>query len=209
MTPARPKLTDYHTSEEAVQDLCQGFGGPVCPVMPCHQVVASDLPETFRLLLAHHGHMTTRLEAFYGCPVDLQVMEEEWEGDLYRRKILLRLSETDQVVEFGIVRIDLQHLPPPPRDEILARQRPLGEILIRHKVLRRIDPRWYLRFPVHCGILSCFGPARRGDAYGRVGTIYCQDEPAIELLEVVADLALSHRAGDRPQERRASSDSAS
>jgi len=200
MMPSRTKLTDYQSSDEALKDLCNGFGGPVCSVMPCHSTPSSELPEPFKRLLVHDGHMTTTLEAFYGRPVELRVAEEELDGELYHRRIVLALSGTEQVVEFGVVRIDLQYLPPEPRSEILDRTRPLGEILIRHNVMRRIDPRWYLRFPAHCGILSCFGPARRGDAYGRVGTIYCNEQPAIELLEVVADVRSPKEYSPNPVE---------
>ena len=70
------------------------------------------------------------------------------------------------------------------RDEIRAKRAPLGDILIRHNVLRRISPRWYFRFPGHTPVAQAFGETG-GDVYGRVGTIYCNEEPAIDLLEVV------------------------
>lgn len=145
------------------------------------------MPERFQELLVHQDHMTVRLEEHYGRKVALRVLEEHAMGDIYRRRIALLIDGTEDVVEFGVVRIDLQHLPDEARAEVLQRSRPLGDILIRHNLLRRIEPRWYLRIPLTCPQLTCFGANVSGDAYGRVGTIYCNGEPAIELLEVVAD----------------------
>ena len=71
------------------------------------------------------------------------------------------------------------------RKEILAKESPLGEILIRHNVHRRIKPRWFMRFPARGPILSFFGDAGGLDLYGRIGTIYCDEKPAIDLLEIV------------------------
>jgi hypothetical protein len=71
------------------------------------------------------------------------------------------------------------------RAEILAKRSPLGEILIRHNVHRRIKPRWFMRFPARGPMLTFFGDAGDRPLYGRIGTIYCNEKPAIELLEIV------------------------
>jgi len=70
--------------------------------------------------------------------------------------------------------------------EIVARDAPLGDILIRHDVLRSVDPKWFVRFGEGTPLLAHFGPGVR-EAFGRIGIIYCDQQPAIELLEVVAD----------------------
>jgi hypothetical protein len=75
------------------------------------------------------------------------------------------------------------------RDEILRKQMPLGAILIKHDVLRRIKPRWFIRCPATGPLMRLFGrPSTPEDAYGRIGTIYCNDEPAIELIEIVTNV---------------------
>jgi len=55
-------------------------------------------------------------------------------------------------------------------------------------VLRRIKPRWFLQFPPGGAVLKMFRAVESQPLYGRIGTIYCNDEPAIELLELVSGL---------------------
>ncbi len=145
-------------------------------------VERDGVPPPFDTLLVHEDHMTTTLQTSYGRPVELRVLQERRKDSEYRRMILLTLQGSDRVVEFGIVRLDLQFIPEPVRAEILERKTPLGDVLIRHHVLRRVEPRWFLHFqkpnPVLCYL-------QRPEAYGRVAVIHCNGLPAVELLEVV------------------------
>ncbi len=206
----RQRLTDYHNVDEALADLCGDFLPSCGPVSRCVAVEPADLPTPVAELLVHHDHMTTRLEEHHGQRVELRVLREQREGDLYRRTIVLCGTESGEVVEFGVVRIDLAFTPPNVRREILDGRAPLGDILIRHDVLRRIEPRWFLRFPADCSLISTATLLRTAkfseraaevgsppqdsrppqdnrppQEFGRVGTIYCNEQPAIELLEVV------------------------
>lgn len=78
--------------------------------------------------------------------MELEALEYHLDEDSYTRMIVLRRQGTDVVVEFGVVRVKLQCVSAEVRREILERKTPLGAILIRHKVLRRVEPKWYLRF---------------------------------------------------------------
>src|SRR5688572_31102424 len=140
-------LEEYVTPQEALLDLCSPFVGATNVAPECEVVGKDEMLEPFRWLLVHRNHMTKVLEAQYGRPVDLDVVEHKLDGDLYTRKILLRPAGTHVVVEFGIVRLNLRFVPKGVREEILDRKTPLGAILIRHKVLRRVEPKWYLKFP--------------------------------------------------------------
>lgn len=73
--------------------------------------------------------------------------------------------------------------------EILAKKLPLGAVLIKHNVLRRVKPRWFMRFPGAGPVMSLFGESRhQGVAFGRIGTIYCDGQPAIEVMEIVLNV---------------------
>jgi hypothetical protein len=139
-------------------------------------------------LLVHHEHMTVALQRFHGSPVEVQVREEHLsaDGDYYTRMISLApAASPGRVVEWGIVRLDFRYMDAAVRDEILRKQMPLGAILIKHDVHRRVKPRFFLRFPPGGPVLRLFGAAESRPVYGRLGTIYCDEEPAIELLEIV------------------------
>jgi chorismate-pyruvate lyase len=117
--------------------------------------------------------------------VDVHVLEEHLDGDTYTRKISLTPVGTNKVVEWGIVRLHFQFMSPEVRDEILAKKMPLGAILIKHDVHRRIKPRYFLRFPENGQVLRLFGDKHHEPAWGRLGTIFCDNKPCIELLELV------------------------
>ncbi len=169
----------------ALRELCRPLKGGDAVEPQCVIVQPNEIPHPTDALLVHHEHMTEALERRYGQPVELHVLDERLDGDSYTRKIKLIPAAGDMVVEWGIVRLDLRFMSDAVRGEILAKRSPLGEILIRHDVHRRIKPRWFMRFPARGPMLTFFGDAGDRPLYGRIGTIYCDEKPAIELLEIV------------------------
>jgi hypothetical protein len=75
----------------------------------------------------------------------------------------------------------------PVRTAILAGKTPLGRIMIEHNVLRRIAPIAFLQVRPGPGPEAWFG-GEMGQrmTYGRLGVIYFDEQPAIEVLEIVA-----------------------
>ncbi|HEY8505009.1 MAG TPA: hypothetical protein VIL46_10540 [Gemmataceae bacterium] len=149
-------------------------------------IAAGEVPEPYHTLLVHHHHMTVTVEKFYRGPVDVRPLEVRHDGDLYCRKILLVLRETGAVVQFGIVRIRLDCCSEPVREAILSRKTPLGRILIQHKVLRHIRPTAYLRVEPGAPMREWFGLGGPRTTYGRLGVIFYDHRPAIEVLEILA-----------------------
>jgi chorismate-pyruvate lyase len=145
------------------------------------------MPAVYRSLLAHEHHMTVTVEAHHGCPVDVRVLARHVTPTRYAREIVLTRQSDGRAVQYGIMRINLACLDAEVRDEIRSEKTPLGRILIQHDVLRRIrlfslwkiKPAPQLR---HALELDVEPP---GEVYGRTALIDCNDEPAIELLEIV------------------------
>jgi len=149
-------------------------------------IIAPDMPQPYRGLLAHTHHMTVTNEAHYGSPVDVRVLESGLDGDRYHRRIVLTLHGTDRIVQYGLVRINLGLLDPAVRAAILEQRTPLGRILIEHNVLRRVEPTAFLRVepgPTLCRHLAL---SEAVTLYGRTGVIFCNDQPAIAVLELLA-----------------------
>jgi len=169
----------------ALMDLCDGFFDDLSFLSSCQRMTPEELPENARRLLVHREHMTAVLQRHFGEPVGLRVLRNEFENGQYARKILLTVGDAERIVELGIVRMDFRYVGEPVKAEILSRKAPLGDILIRHNVFRRISPRWYFEFSENTPIAREMGQGS-GPVYGRVGTIYCDEEAAIEVLEVVA-----------------------
>ena len=178
-------LAQCTTPGKALQELCAPF--PHFSIGPGDfaEVVPEQVPQPYRQLLVHGRHMTRVLGEYHGAPVDVYVMDMRRNGDCYSRKIFLTERGDARAIELGVARVHLSSLRQPSRDQVLQARRPLGAVLAENESLRRIEPRWYLRFPAGSAILRWFGYPREGPFYGRIASIYCGDEPAIEVLEIV------------------------
>lgn len=155
------------------------------------EVAREEMPEGYRHLLAHEHHMTVTVEKFHGGPVDVRVLDKVVTEEHYSRKILLANQSDGRVVQYGIMRVHLADLPPQAREEIVGEQTPLGRVLIKHDVLRKIHLHRLWRVEFGKELQEHFGVERPGVTYGRTATIECNGEPAIELLEIVAPLPLT------------------
>lgn len=150
------------------------------------EVSAAEVPQPYHRLLVHTDHMTVTVEEFYGSPVDVRVLDCRRNGNEYARKILLTTQATDQVVQFGLVRINLEMCSEPVREAILEGKTPLGRVLIRHDMLRRIEPVVFLRVTFSPAMARWFGVEVGATTFGRVGVIYSGERPAVEVLEILA-----------------------
>ena len=179
-------LHELDSLDAAIVSLAQEpFGAAL--ISSYAELPAESLEEPYRTLLVHHDHMTAVLFGYHGRAVDLHVLQRSQNADTYTRFITLTARDSEQVIETGIVRINLGMLGEAVRQEIMDAEKPLGSILIGHDVLRRIEPKWYFRLEDSCPMLDHFGSGV-WQACGRFGLIHCDHQPAIELLEVVADV---------------------
>jgi chorismate-pyruvate lyase len=130
--------------------------------------------------------MTVTVEAFHKSEVDVRVLKEHREGDVYTRCSLLVRQSDGAVVQFGIMWINLKGLSDQVRAEIEAHKTPLGRVLIRHNVLRRVElqrlwrihPGPYLREKLEI-------QASTECVFGRSAGIIVEGRQAVELLEIV------------------------
>jgi hypothetical protein len=171
---------------DELKKLTSLFPGGIELFERAEHVPAALTPEPYKRLLVHEHHMTVTMEEFHHTPVLVKVLDRQHDGNIYSRKILLTRSDDGHVVQFGIVRFDLAVVLPAVRDEIVSEKTPLGRILINYNVLRHIDLGAILSITAGPGLAHLFG-SRTGQAtYGRLATIFCNQRPAVDLLEVAA-----------------------
>jgi chorismate-pyruvate lyase len=149
-------------------------------------VLGPQVPPPYHDLLVHEHHMTVTVEAHHGGPVDVVVLDRRLDGDSYARMILLALQGSGRIVQFGIARIRFAYCSQTVRDEIVSEKTPLGRILIQHNVLRRIEPTGFLKVTPGVDMMQWFRLEKPETTYGRLAVIYCDGQPAIEVLEIVA-----------------------
>ena len=188
----KPVAAQPHT----IDDLYGLFGrrAPEAVVVPRTAVTQPQ-----RDLLDHEDHMTVTLEAHHGCAVDVDILDRASYDRHYARRILLRRAAGPEgtrsgrpaaVVMFGIVLLDLAFATDQARTEILGESTPLGHVLIRHSRLRRISTHCLLEIEPDEELCRHFGLGELAGGggqrvHGRLATIFCDDRPAVELLEVV------------------------
>lgn len=149
------------------------------------EVTPEQMPDIPRKLLAHNAHMTVTVEEFHHSPVNVRVLEKLVTPQHYARKILLERQSDGRVVQFGIMRVNFDYLSPEVRREIQAEVTPLGRILIEHNVLRRVQLCSLWRIEMGEELKELFGANGLSVAYGRTALIDCNEEPAVELVEIV------------------------
>lgn len=152
------------------------------------EVDAQALPEGYRRLLAHHDHMTVTLEAYHRSLMDVRVCETRTTPTHYSRTIVLHRQSDGRAVQFGIVRLGRTHLGDEVYEEIIRQDEPLGRILIRHDVLRKVKLLSLWRVEPGESLREAFQQPGLDECFGRTALIYCNGVPAVELLEIVCDL---------------------
>jgi chorismate-pyruvate lyase len=148
-------------------------------------ISGQQVPAPYRKLLDHHSHMTVAVESHYQSPVDVRIVQTTKDDTWYSREILLESRASGLVVQYGIVRLRYGLLAEPVWREIEGGLKPLGRVLIEHGVLRQVE--LVGLWKVECGPVlgSHFEVAAGAITYGRTARIFCDAEPAIELLEIV------------------------
>lgn len=147
-------------------------------------VYAKDMPEPYRTLLVHDRHMTVTLEEFWHSPVKVHVIDCREESALYTRKISLS-NQSGTPVEYGAVQIDLDCCSDDVRKQILARDTPLGRILIENNIMTHINCRLYFRLTPTPEIMLAYGLDNNEPLYGRFATVEFDSQPAMILMEVM------------------------
>lgn len=150
-----------------------------------HEVPASALPENYRKLLAHPHHMTVANEEFHHSPVSVEVLAEQQTDSHYSRQILLRRTSDQQVVQYGIVRINRQQLPADVMSQIESKTLPLGRVLIDHDIMRTVKLLSLWQIVPGPYLTEQFAQGPIAECFGRTAILYLNALPVVELLEIV------------------------
>ena len=179
-------MTQANRSTPELQALVDLFYGAPESLGTFREVSRDELDAAAQELLDHDEHMTVTVEDYHGCSVSVEVLETRTTDTHYARKILLRRERDSEVVQFGLVRLNLSYLDPAVRREIESQQAPLGRVLIEHDVLRKVRLLSLWRLDPGPELCEWFQLATPVTCFGRTALIYCNGVPAVELLEIVA-----------------------
>lgn len=145
----------------------------------------TNLPEPANSLLNHHAHMTVTVERHHGENVDVKVHRFHTRENWYVREITLVGSQSGKTVLYGIVRLNISTLDSEVWQRIKSQSVPLGRVLIEHNVLREVQLCELWQITAGPELSKHLNVDYGEEVYGRTALIYCDGEPAIELLEIV------------------------
>ena len=168
------------------------------------ELAAEEVPQPYQALLVHSSDMTPTLTNFYGQALGLRVLSRERQDDSYKREVILWLAEDGRPVEYGVIRIRLDRLPPAARRLVLQEQRPLGDILHGESVPHLSWPKGFFRLKADAHAGAALGLRRAGLLYGRRNVLLDGSRRLLaEVIEVLAPVAKHEMAGngDKPDIR--------
>ena len=150
----------------------------------------AEVPPPYQGLLVHSSDMTPTLARFYGQSLGLRVLSRERQDDSYKREVILWLAGDERPVEYGVIRIRLDRLPPAARRLVIEEQRPLGDILQGEAIPHLSWPQAFFRLKAdaHAGAALCL--QRSGFLYGRRNVLLDGSRHLLaEVIEVLAPVA--------------------
>lgn len=144
------------------------------------------MPDKVKYLLVHDSDMTYRLQDFFGDEIHLRVLNASNSNGKYCREVILVLNESEKPVEFGAIRIHLEHFAEQPREVILEGYRPLGAILHDFKVDFESHPSVYFQVKPDEIIQEALGIEYTTYLYGRCNTLTNPaGDPLAEVVEIL------------------------
>ena len=150
----------------------------------------AEVPPPYQGLLVHSSDMTPTLARFYAQSLGLRVLSRERQDDSYKREVILWLAEDARPVEYGVIRIRLDRLPPAARRLVLEEQRPLGDILQDEAIPHLSWPQAFFRLKADAHAGAALGLRCAGFLYGRRNVLLDGSRHLLaEVIEVLAPVA--------------------
>ena len=169
-----------------------GLSGPVLK-----ELKGADVPQPYQTLLVHSSDMTPTLARFYGQSLGLKVLSRERQDDSYKREVILWVAEDTRPVEYGVIRICLDRLPPVARRLVLEEKRPLGDILQGEAIPHLSWPQAFFRLKADAQAGAALGLQHAGFLYGRRNVLLDGSRHLLaEVIEVLAPAAKSDQSVD-------------
>jgi chorismate-pyruvate lyase len=162
---------------------CQNGGHPL---PSCEVIEGAAMPEPYGRLLVHHGDMTSRLEAFFGGGIVIEVLHCEHTPEVYRREVVLHIESSGLAVEYGAIEIDLSAFDGELRRLILEHHLPLGGLLNRFGIRYRSEPKGFIKLGPDAVMQRVFGVPQAREFFGRCNVLLGENGQSLaRIVEVL------------------------
>jgi chorismate-pyruvate lyase len=152
----------------------------------CEVIDGGAMPRPYRDLLVHEGDMTSRLEAFHGGAIVIDVLHHEQAAEAYRREVVLRVEASGLAVEYGAIEIELSAFDGELRRLILEEHLPLGGLLNRFGMNYRSEPKAFIRLGADAVMQSVFEMPKAREFFGRCNLLLGENDRVLaRIVEVL------------------------
>jgi chorismate-pyruvate lyase len=173
------------TELNVLQPLTEFYEEAGLPLPEVKLIDGREMPQPYRNLLVHDNDMTPTLEAAHGQTIHLRVLKHSLRDGVFSRQVLLVLDEDAAAVEFGGIKIYLEHLPEEARRLVLEKKMPLGTILRTQRVAHQSHPSAYLQVNADAVIREALDLDEPRALYGRCNVL---SDPSHNVLARVVEI---------------------
>ena len=146
------------------------------------RILGLEMPQPYRSLLVHEGDMTSRLEAFHGASIKLDVIARTLSSAVLSREVTLRLARNNRPVEYGAIEIELSRLPSKARDDVIQGRNPLGGILNEEKIPYSSRPQGFFSLCAGERLSRLLDCAPEAIVYGRKNRLYVGNDKVLATI---------------------------
>ncbi|HYG34681.1 MAG TPA: hypothetical protein VEC99_07855 [Clostridia bacterium] len=146
-----------------------------------------EVEEPYKTLLVHSSDMTPTLENFFRQRLGLTVLGRERRDLCYYREVVLNIVQEARPVEYGVIRIYLDHFPTKARKCVLEERQPLGDILRTESIPHLSWPQAFFRVEADAHMRAVLCLNHPGFLYGRRNLLLDGSRRMLaEVIEVLA-----------------------
>ncbi len=167
------------------------------------KITDEEIPQPYRRLLVHSRDLTPTLEEFYKGKLGLTVLNRWREGQRYLREVVLDLADSGKPVGYGVICVELGHLPPATAHRVLQEQAPFGSILQAQAIPHLSWPQAFFRAEPDSHMRRLLKTPAARWLYGRRNVLLDGGRRLLaEVLEVLAPNPSERTCAETPRPHR-------
>lgn len=149
-----------------------------------------EVPQPYCALLVHSSDMTPTLERFYCQRMGIKVLSRELQPSAYLREVILTRANDGSPVEYGVIRICLDHLPAQAARRVLEEQAPFGNILQTEGLAHLSWPQAFFRVESDAHMRGVLRLEQAEVLYGRRNVLLDGSRRLLaEVIEILSPIA--------------------
>ena len=176
--------------EELLQPLVDFYQANNQTLPIATRIEPEAMPQPHRQLLVHENDMTPTLEKYHGIELTLRPQRIVRGEDNLQRCVVLKDVDSERVIEFGAIVIQLAGFQWEIQEQIRGCKTPLGTILGQNKITHFCKPSAYFSLIADHAIANALQIEAGVTLYGRRnGLTFPDGKPLADVVEILSPVA--------------------